>query len=260
MNRQIITIWAIRLALLGGLLAVWEGGAGTLFDPYFVSRPSEIAGQFWGLLASGRLFYHAGITVVEALAGFVCGGLTGTAVGILLGRNELLGRALDPVILIFYSLPKIALAPLFVIWFGIGIEMKVILTGTIVFFLVFLNTYTGVRGVSRELVAIMKLMGARESDLLTKVVLPSVVTWVFTGLKLSVPYALIGALVGELIAANRGLGYLLSDAAGQFNTSGVFAAILAIIILAVLLNLAVREFERRMMPWQAGQNDREMSI
>ena len=172
----------------------------------------------------------------------------------------MLGKALDPLILVFYSLPKIALAPLFVIWFGIGIEMKIILTATIVFFLVFLNTYTGVRGVSRELVAIMRLMGARERDILGKVVLPSVVTWVFAGLKLSVPYALIGAIVGELIAANRGLGYLLSNAAGQFNTAGVFAAIAAIVFLTVLLNMAVRLFERWVMPWQAEQNQREVSI
>jgi NitT/TauT family transport system permease protein len=253
-------IWLIRLVVVGGLLAVWEIGSGTLFDGYFVSRPSAIVEAFWELLTSGRLFYHAAITITEALAGFVCGGLVGATTGVLLGRNEIIGKALDPIILVFYSLPKVALAPLFVIWFGIDIEMKIILTATIVFFLVFLNTYTGVRGVSRELIAIMKLMGASEGHILGKVVLPSVVTWIFTGLKLSVPYALIGAIVGELIAANRGLGYLLSNAAGQFNTAGVFAAIVAIVILTILLNLAVRLFERRVMPWQTEQQTREISI
>jgi NitT/TauT family transport system permease protein len=253
-------IWAIRVVLVGGLFALWQFGSGTLFDSFFVSKPSAIVEEFWGLLVSGRLFYHAAITVTEALAGFICGGLVGAAAGILLGRNETIGTALDPIILVFYSLPKIALAPLFVIWFGIDIKMKIILTATIVFFLVFLNTYTGVRGVSRELVAIMKLMGARENHILGKVVLPSVVTWIFAGLKLSVPYALIGAIVGELIAANRGLGYLLSNAAGQFNTAGVFAAIAAIVILTVLLNLAVRLLERWMMPWQVEQQAREISI
>jgi NitT/TauT family transport system permease protein len=255
-----MTVWLLRIAIVGSFLLLWQFGAGTLFDEYFTSKPSAVLAEFWNLVASGRLFYHAGITIVEALAGFLCGGVAGVVAGVLLGRSETLGKALDPLILVFYSLPKIALAPLFVIWFGIGIEMKIILTATIVFFLVFLNTYTGVRGVSRELIAILKLMGARESDLLTKVVLPSVVTWVFTGLKLSVPYALIGAIVGELIAANRGLGYLLSNAAGQFNTAGVFAAIAAIVILTVLLNLAVRLFERRMMPWQEQQLTREISI
>ncbi|WP_426425614.1 ABC transporter permease [Bradyrhizobium genosp. A] len=253
-------IWMIRLAIIGGLFALWQLGSGTLFDSYFVSRPSAIAEEFWGLLVSGRLFYHAVITITEALAGFVCGGFIGATTGILLGRNETIGKAFDPIILVFYSLPKIALTPLFVIWFGIDMKMKIILTATIVFFLVFLNTYTGVRGVSRELIAIMKLMGARENHILGKVVLPSVVTWIFAGLKLSVPYALIGAIVGELIAANRGLGYLLSNAAGQFNTAGVFAAIAAIVLLTAALNLAVRLFERWVMPWQAEQQTREISI
>ena len=253
-------VWFLRIVLFSVILALWEFGAGTLFNEFFLSRPSAVALEFWDLVVSGRLFYHGGITVVEALSGFLCGGLAGMMAGVILGRNKLLADVLDPLILIFYSLPKVALAPLFVLWFGIGMEMKIVLTGTIVFFLVFLNTYTGVRGVSRELIAIMKLMGASERHLLAKVVLPSAVTWVFTGLRLSVPYALIGAIVGELTAANRGLGYLMSNAAGQFNTAGVFAAIAAIAILSTLLNFAVRLFERWVMPWQDNQQLREVSI
>src|SRR5690606_8570383 len=133
----------------------------------------------------------------------------------------------------FYSLPKVALAPLFIVWFGIGLEMKVILTAAIVFFIVFLNTFTGVREVSAELVAILRLMGAKERHLLTKVIVPSAIVWVFAGLRLSVPYALIGAVVGEIIASNRGLGYLVAHAAGQFDTAGTFAALFSIVILAL---------------------------
>jgi NitT/TauT family transport system permease protein len=181
-------------------------------------------------------------------------------VGVILGQSRLLAEILDPFIMVFYSLPKIALAPLFVLWFGVGIDMKIILTATVVFFLVFLNTYTGVRNVSRELIAILGLMGASRRDILVKVVLPSAVTWVFAGLRLSVPYALIGAIVGELIAANQGLGYLLADASGQFDTAGVFAALVAIVILAMLLNLTVKAFEKRAMPWRQEQDQREFSI
>lgn len=153
-----------------------------------------------------------------------------------------------------------ALAPLFILWFGIGLSMKVILTAAVVFFLVFLNTYSGVRNVSREQLTILRLMGANERDLLGMVVLPSALTWVFTGLRLSVPYALIGALVGEIIAANRGLGYLLSDAASQFDTAGVFAALVGIIVLALILNTAVRQAERLLMPWKTEDADREISV
>lgn len=253
-------VWLLRILIVGGFLLAWQLGSGAVIPEFFVSKPSIIIAKFWLWVVNGSLFFHAGITVVEALAGFLLGGLAGLSIGMLLGRNELLGKVFDPIIVVFYSIPKVALAPLFVIWLGIGIEMKIVLTGTIVFFLVFLSTYTGVRNVSRELVAIMKLMGATESQVVFKLVLPSAVTWVFAGLRLSVPYALIGAVVGELIAANRGLGYLLSNAAGQFDTAGVFAALIGLIILAILLNMAVRAFENLVLPWQKETQKREMSI
>jgi len=253
-------VWLLRILIVGGFLLAWQFGSGSVIPEFFVSKPSIIISKFWLWVVNGSLFFHAGITVVEALAGFLLGGLAGLSIGMLLGRNELLGKVFDPIIVVFYSIPKVALAPLFVIWLGIGIEMKIVLTGTIVFFLVFLSTYTGVRNVSRELVAIMKLMGATERQVVLKLVLPSAVTWVFAGLRLSVPYALIGAVVGELIAANRGLGYLLSNAAGQFDTAGVFAALIGLIILAILLNMAVRAFENLVLPWQKETQKREMSI
>jgi NitT/TauT family transport system permease protein len=253
-------IWSIRIALVVGFLLIWELGSGTLFSPFFVSSPSAVAATFWKWVMSGRLFYHAGITVIEAFAGFVIGGFVGMAVGVVLGRSTTLAEILDPMIMIFYSLPKIALAPLFVLWFGIGIDMKIILTATVVFFLVFLNTFTGVRNVSRELIAILKLMGADDRHVLGKVILPSAVSWVFAGLRLSVPYALIGAIVGELIAANQGLGYLLADSSGQFDTAGVFAALLAIVVLAMILNALVKLLEKLAMPWRQEQDQREFSI
>lgn len=124
----------------------------------------------------------------------------------------------------------------------------------------FLNTFTGVRSVSRELVTIVRLMGANERQVLGKIVLPSAITWVFTGLRISVPYALIGAIVGELIAANRGLGFVLANASGQFDTAGVFAALIAIMLLAFALNALVRFVERRLMPWKASEAAREVTI
>ncbi|MET0568493.1 MAG: ABC transporter permease subunit, partial [Hyphomicrobiaceae bacterium] len=137
---------------------------------------------------------------------------------------------------------------------------KITLTATVVFFLVFLNTYTGVRNVSRELESIMYLMGASERHVLTKVVLPSAITWVFAGLRISVPYALIGAIVGELIASNRGLGFLLANASGQFDTAGVFAALIVIMLLAFLLNMLVRAAEMWLMPWKTAESQRDVTI
>ena len=206
-------VWLIRFVLLASFLALWEITSGWLFRPFFISSPSAVLITFWKWVESGRLFYHAGITVIEAFTGFALGGLAGMAVGIVLGQSRTLADILDPFIMIFYSLPKIALAPLFVLWFGVGIDMKIILTASVVFFLVFLNTYTGVRNVSRE-----------------------------------------------LIAANQGLGYLLADASGQFNTAGVFAALLAIVLLALVLNFFVKILEKLVMPWHQDQELREFSI
>ncbi|MFS2198970.1 ABC transporter permease [Pseudomonas sp. Pseusp3] len=253
-------IQVYRLLFLVFLLVLWESISRWFGVEFFISRPSAVAASLCKLLLNGVFFYHAGITTLEAVLGFFFGSVAGLAAGLLLGRAKVLADILDPFLTAFYSLPKVALAPLFILWFGIGLPMKVILTAAVVFFLVFLNTYSGVRNVSREQLTILRLMGARERDLLSMVVIPSAFTWVFTGLRLSVPYALIGALVGEIIAANRGLGYLLSDAASQFDTAGVFAALVGIIALALILNTAVKLAERRLMPWKANDAEREVAV
>lgn len=255
-----MNIFVARLAILATILAFWEFASGRLIQAYLISAPSKIAVTFWEWVSDGRLFYHSAITAFEAFAGFLLGAAAGMAAGILLGRAEKLADLLNPFIVAFYSIPKVALAPLFIIWFGIGIEMKILLTATIVFFLVFLNTFTGVRGVSPELVSILRLMGANEKHVLRKVIFPSAIVWVFTGLRLSVPYAMIGAIVGEMIAANRGLGYLLSHSSAQFNTAGVFAALVAVIALLALLNSAVSWLSTMAMPWNKAAARREVSI
>jgi NitT/TauT family transport system permease protein len=249
-----------RLAILAVLLALWQFASGRLINPLFISSPTRIAATFWTWLIDGTLVYHAAITAAEAFAGFILGATLGMIAGVLLGRAKRAADLLNPFITAFYSLPKIALAPLFIIWFGIGIEMKIVLTAAVVFFLVFLNTYTGVRGVSPELVAILRLMGAREGHVMRKVVLPSAIVWVFTGLRLSVPYAVIGAIVGEIIASNRGLGYLLTFSSSQFNTAGVFASLVAIVGLSALLNGGVDALARYTMPWQRVDKQREVSV
>ncbi|MEP9365833.1 ABC transporter permease [Xanthobacter sp. VNH20] len=258
--RKRIKINMARLALFMTFMIIWQLSAGTLISTFFISRPTDIFAVLYRWLIDGTLFFHASITATEALSGFVIGSLAGIAMGTVLGRWQAAADLLEPFIMAFYSLPKVALAPLFVMWLGIGMTMKIVLTAAVVFFLVFLNTYTGVRSVSRELVVIMKLMGAKESHVLTKVVIPSALTWVFAGLRISVPYALIGAIVGELIASNRGLGYLLSSSAGQFDTAGVFAALGSVIVLAALLNFAVKKLETKLAPWKSAELSREMTV
>jgi NitT/TauT family transport system permease protein len=239
-----------QIVLLVAIVALWQFASGRFVPAFFISSPADIYERLQEWVADGTLVYNGWTTALEALLGFAIGGSIGVLVGIVLGRFKFLSDVLNPYIVVLNSLPKVALAPLFVLWIGIGLQMKVTLTASIVFFLVFMNTFTGVRRVSQELVLILRLMGARERHLLTKVVVPSAFIWVFAGLRLSVPYALIGAIVGELVASNRGLGYLMSDAAGQFDAAGVFAALIAIMVLAALLNLIVKLIEVFAMPWE----------
>ncbi len=157
---------------------------------------------------------------------------------------------LDPFIIAVYSIPKVALAPLFLVWFGIGIGMKIILAAVTVLFIVFFNTLAGVRNVDRDLVDAVWLMGARPRDILFKVVIPSAMGWALTGVRIAIPYALIGAIIGELIASNRGIGYLISSAASQYDTAGVFAALIVLTILAIVLNAIVDAIDRRLSRWK----------
>jgi NitT/TauT family transport system permease protein len=262
MSARRLKMQLYRLVLVAIIVTVWQLASGPLIPEFFISKPSAILAALRQMIVSGNLFFHVGITATEAFVGFVCGAACGIAAGMLLGRIPFLAELLQPFILAFYSLPKIALAPLFILWIGIGMNMKIVLTGTVVFFLVFLNTFTGVRTVSKELEAILHLMGANERHVLTKVVLPSAITWVFAGLRISVPYALIGAIVGELIASNRGLGFVLAHASGQFDTAGVFAALIVIMMLAFCLNALVRFAEIKLMPWKAAElrEGREITI
>jgi NitT/TauT family transport system permease protein len=249
-----------RIALVVAVIGLWQLSSGRFVNPLFIASPATVASRLWDLTISGKLIYHASFTAFHALAGFALGAVVGMAAGVLLGRMERLALVLDPFLMGFYSMPKIALAPLFILWFGVGSEMKILFVAMIVFLLVFLNTYAGVKQVSREQVTILKLMRASEAQILRKVVLPSAVTWMFIGLRLSVPYALIGAIMGEMLASNRGLGYVMADATSQFDTAGAFAGLVAIIAMGLLLNAAVRVAERLAMPWNASDSSRELSF
>jgi NitT/TauT family transport system permease protein len=254
------SIWLARLLFAAALLGAWQFSSGRYISALYVSSPSAIGAKLMELIADGELFRHMWITALEAGLGFLLGGGAGVLTGLVLGRARRVAEVLDPFLMGFYSLPKIALAPLFVMWFGIDVEMKIIFAAAIVFLMVFLNTYSGVRSVSRELITIFRLMGASERQVIAKVVVPAAMTWVFAGLRLSVPYALVGAIIGELIAANRGLGYLVERATTQFDTAGAFAAIAAIIFLSVVLNALVSWIERRLMPWRSVDESREMAV
>lgn len=244
----IVMMWRAGIVIVG--LALWEFASGRLIKPFWISSPSQIWQQLDAWIASGDLWLHVEVTLSETLMGFAFGAISGVAVGLALGLNRRLAAVLDPFIVAFYSLPKIALAPLFILWFGVGLTSKVVLATFVVFFLVFYNTYAGTLAVEAELVDVLRLMGARRSQIIRKVILPSALIWIFTGMKSSVPYALIGAVVGEMMASNKGLGYLIEAAAGQYDTGGVFAALFVLMIIATGLHELLKQSERLLLRWR----------
>jgi len=232
------------------LLLLWQGVSGRLVDNFFISNPLDVGRRLVGWIADGSLFLHIWATVYATIMGFVAGAVIGVVLGIWLGVSPFTSRLLNPYLNALNALPKVALAPLFVLWFGLGIESKIALAAVLVLFLVFLNTYAGVREVDQDLIDGARLMKATRVQVITKVIIPSAMSWVFAGLKISVPYALIGAVLGEMIAANRGLGYLVQFSGSQFDTAGVFAVLIVIALLAVALNFLVEIVQHRMQQWR----------
>jgi sulfonate transport system permease protein len=247
-SRRII---AARIVLFAVVIALWQAGSNlNLIDATVVPSPLAIWAHLVKITLDGTLAFHAWITIQETVAGFLIGAVGGIVLGFAIGRYPALAEILDPFILAIYSVPKVALAPLFVVWFGIGIYMKIVLAAITVLFIVFFNTLAGVRNVDRDLVDAVWLMGAKPRDVLLKVLVPSAMSWALTGVRIAIPYALIGAIIGELIASNRGIGYLISSAASGYDTAGVFAALIVLTVLAMLLNAVVDEIDRRLSKWK----------
>lgn len=239
-----------QVALGIALLFVWQGVSGRLVDNFFISNPLDVWRRLVAWTLSGSIFIHLWATLYATVMGFAIGAVAGMVLGIWLGVSPFMSRLLNPYLWALNALPKVALAPLFVLWFGLGIESKIALAAVLVLFLVFLNTFAGVREVDQDLIDSARMMRASRLQVIRKVIIPSALSWVFAGLKISVPYALIGAVLGEMIAANRGLGYLVQFSGSQFDTAGVFAVLIVIALLAVVLNIVVEIVQSRMERWR----------
>lgn len=254
-HKSAVLVAGCRLAVLAAVLTAWQLMSGPVVDRMLVSSPTQVWHQLTVWSADGTLWRNTWITVKEVALGYVLGAVTGAVAGFLISSAQLLARVLDPFIMGLYSIPKVALAPLFIVWFGIGLEMKVVLAAATVFFLVFINTAHGVREIDPALLDAARLMGASRRDLLLKVVLPGSMSGVITGLRVAVPYALIGAVIGELVASNQGLGYLINNSASEFDTAGVFAALIVLSVIAAILNQGVTLLSRRSSRWKPLSGD-----
>jgi len=248
MNGRRLFVYRLIFGLI--LLTFWELSSGRWIDPFWVSSPSKVFTYLYEVVADGSIFGHLGITLYETFAGFFIGSVLGIGLGFVLGRREVLAQVLDPYVVAFNGIPRIALAPLFIIWFGIGPTSKVILVLSVVFFLTFFNTYAGVKGVESELKNILRIMGASERQILMKVTLPAIVPWITTGLKVSLPYAIVAAVVGEFIAASKGLGYLINYNTSLFSTTGALGGILILALVVVACNEVINRAESYLLRWR----------
>jgi len=244
-------VW--QIGVLVAALATWEGlAARGRLDPLFFSRPSHIAGRVADWFASGKIYQHIAVTAQETLFAFLAGAALGIACGFVLARSPAIARVLEPYITIANALPRIVLAPIFTLWFGLGILSKVAFGVTLVFFIVFFNTYQGVRDADRNILNNARMLGASERDLVRHVLLPSAMTWILASLHTSVGLSLVGAVVGEYLGSARGLGYLIAQAEGVFDTTGVYAGIVVLSVFVLLVDAIVTLIERRMLVWKPG--------
>ena len=226
---------------------------------FFFGEPLKIFGRIgaW-FFTNADIYQHLWVTLLETLLAFAIGTVLGLGFGLWLALSPLAGRIADPYIKALNSMPRVILAPIFAVWFGLGIASKVALGVTLVFFIVFFNVYQGVKEVSPVVLANARMLGASQRQVLRHVYLPSATSWVFSSLHTSVGLAFVGAVVGEYLGSSRGVGYLILQAEGAFDINTVMAGILVLTAFALLLDALVGRLERRLMKWQprAGETER----
>lgn len=248
MKMSSIILW--RLILGVGLLGVWEAASGWLFDSFWLSQPSEIAAYLWKSLLSGQLLSDMALTFQATAYGYVLGAIGGLLFGLLLAQSETMALILRPYIMAIYGIPRIALAPIFILWFGIGLISKVMMAAMMTFMLVFFNTYEGVRAADVDLKNVARVLGASRWKLFIHVTLPNASPWIIAGLRISIPQALVAAVVAEFIASIGGLGYRLMETTSSLDTPGTMAGILVLMVVVIVLNTVLDRAENYLLRWR----------
>ena len=251
MKRRALKVVLVQAMVLCGAVLLWELAARQgLIDPAWTSSPSLIARKFWISLTSRELIYHTRITMWEALSGLAVGTLVGVSFGLVIGMTRFVGTVVEPFIVALNSLPRVALAPLLVMYVGIGFASKFLLAFSLVVVPVMINTYEGISSVDPTLVNVMRVMGASRRQMFVKLMLPNCIPWIFSALRVSISLAIIGAIVGEFISARAGIGYLIDSAAGNFDTTGMIMPLFVLMILAFLLDRLFVALSARLLRWR----------
>jgi len=263
------TLWLWQLGLLLALFVFWHVmTVPGLIPPllfaderqaaFFFGEPLKIFARVWvWFVRDADIYQHLGVTLTETLLAFAIGSALGLAGGLWLALAPLSSALLEPYIKAFNAMPRIILAPIFAVWFGLGMGSKVALGVTLVFFIVFFNVYQGVKEVSPVVLANARMLGASQRQLLRQVYLPSATSWVFSSLHTSVGLAFVGAVVGEYLGSSQGVGYLILQAEGSFDINTVMAGILVLTAFALVLDELVGRVEKRLMKWQPRSGETE---
>ena len=238
-----------RVLILVLCIAAWQI-CSMQWGLHWFSSPLKTTNRTIELLGNGDLLYHTAYTAKAALYGFLVGGIPGLLLPFALRRSPVVNAILDPYLAAGYGVPKLALAPLFVLWFGIDLEPKVALVASLVSFLVFFSTMAGVQAVNAQYVNMARVVGASERDIARHIVWPGAIPYAFAGFRIAAPYSIGGAVVGELISSNRGLGYMIQAGATDFDTTTVFVSLFTLTIIVVIINWLVANLERWLLRWR----------
>lgn len=244
-SRCYLIILLIAFVIIWQILADKE-----MINPLFFSSPKAVWADIVEMFSTGYIFPHIGITLYAAFLGLFYGIVFGTLTALIVGNNKVLAHILEPIFVGIHGLPLLALGPLFVVWFGIGIKSKIFMATISVFFLVFFNIYAGFKDVDIQLIQTLKLMRATKIQIMMKVILPSCVPWLIASLKAGVGAAVLGAIVGEYLGATAGLGWVIQMAGGYYNITRVIACVILLMIIMFILNAVVSWIDRKALKWR----------
>jgi NitT/TauT family transport system permease protein len=255
-SRGRLALW--HAVLLGAVFAFWYAMTtpGIVAEPFakntafFFGKPVEVLKVIWIWFTEGKIYPHLGITLLETLLAFAAGSVLGLGVGLWLALSPMASALADPYIKAANAMPRVILAPIFAVWFGLGVTSKVALGVTLVFFIVFFNVFQGVKEVSPTVLANARMLGASKRQLLRQIYLPSATSWVFSSLHTAVGMAFVGAVVGEYLGSAKGVGYLILQAEGVFDINTVFAGILVLTGFALVLDIVVTRVEAHLLVWR----------
>lgn len=247
-DRRVVRL--AQLLLAAAFFGAWQFAAGRWIDPFYVSRPSDIAAALFAEITSAQFYDDLRVTALEMLFGYGIGAASGVVLGVALARFAFVARLLDPFLVAMNAVPRVALAPMLIVWLGIDMASKIFLAATLVFFITFFNSLSGVRAVERGLCDVARVQGASGWQIFTKVMLPGAASWILTGLKMSLPFALVGVILGEFMVSSHGLGYRLNLYATSYNTAGAMAMIMIMMAITMLLGAAFERLEAYLLRWR----------